>query len=387
MTLRCTLSLVLVLGFFLLPVGVCALQETEDADYLALDRVVARGKTALEIELESFLKEVFQRDYFRTYEIMGRDIEVRMPFGMNYERDLVGWRHVVFWGGKGRAERVWNYIDEQIESEDFREYVEAISAPKPKVVHFDMPNARYEVLYDERLINRMQKTDYPSSLLAYIYFLKDHDQITNVDVYNYLYAVSRVGMDCTGFVYNINRAIAGRHGIELNEKYAESIADQPKHVPLYIGLHFLDPESPYVAEVDDSIVNLRPGDILMFRGRGDRLIHSAVIQSIDYQGGAITYYQSTDWAPLEQRGVHQSVIEFDPSRPEVSLCHDDVVWHKEVLPAFPGEPAAAYLDTDADRYRPSAVHSGGHVVRLITVRDLLKEHDPLYYDNQLAAGH
>ena len=117
----------------------------------------------------------------------------------------------------------------------------------------------------------------------------------------------------------------------------------------------------------------------MFRGHGDRLIHSAVIQSIDFQGGKITYYQSTDWAPLEQRGVHSSTIEFDPNRAEVSLAHEDLEWSKEVHPAFPGEPHPAYLNTDADRYRPGAVHSGGHVVRLVQIRDLLSDREPLYY--------
>ncbi len=53
----------------------------------------------------------------------------------------------------------------------------------------------------ETLIDSMRETRYPSSVLAFIYYLKEDDRINAVDVYNYLYAVARVGIDCVGLVY------------------------------------------------------------------------------------------------------------------------------------------------------------------------------------------
>ncbi len=386
MTFRSALSVILTLALVLPPAGSATPGETVALPPLHDGDRVVRPTTALEIEIEEFLAEVFERDYFRTYVIDGREIELRMPFGMNFERSLPGWPHVVFQGGKGDPERIWRYVDEQIESEAFHDYIAELSSPGPKVVYFDMPNESYKVLTDPHLISRMREGENPSPHLAYIYFLKEDGEITAVDLYNYLYAVSKVGLDCSGLVYHISRAIAERYGVELNEIYAKPLGVEPHEVPFYVGLSFFDPESPHVVEVDDKIANLRPGDIIMFRGRGNRLIHSAVIQSINFHSGTITYYQSTDWAPLEQRGVHRSTIEFDPNRAEVRLAHEDLVWCKQVYPAFPGEPHPSYLNTDADRYRPGAVHTGGHVVRLVKIRDLLEEHEPLYYGTGTGAA-
>ncbi len=64
-----------------------------------------RLTTALEVEVEEFLDEVFERDYFRNYVIDGREIELRMPFGINFGRSLPSWSHAVFRGGKASRDR------------------------------------------------------------------------------------------------------------------------------------------------------------------------------------------------------------------------------------------------------------------------------------------
>lgn len=347
-----------------------------------------RTRTDLEEDLEEFLLTIYRDEYFRTHEIAGESMELRMPFGMNFERDAFDWTHIVYGGGRSRPEELWDYIRDVLESDAFERYVQELSVPGPKVVHFNMPEGSWVVMTGEKLIDSMRETRYPSSVLAFIYYLKEDDRINAVDVYNYLYAVARVGIDCVGLIYNMTRDLAERFGLDLDEHVMESDpgiedrADEPEDVPIYTGLSFFDPTGPHVEEVDDLVINLRPGDLLLFKGYGDEFIHSAIIQSVDFRKGRITYYQATDWAPLEQRGVHESTIEFDPTEPAVSLSDEDLHWDKQVQPAFPGEAGPRYLQTDADRYRESDVHSGGTVVRLRTLRDLIEEREPQYYETR-----
>jgi hypothetical protein len=90
-----------------------------------------------------------------------------------------------------------------------------------------------------------------------------------------------------------------------------------------------------------------------------------VIQSIDQRAGTIRYLQSTDEAPREERGVHESLIRFDPATPGLSLRDASVAWLQERKAAFEGEPPSKYPD-DGTRYRTSteAGLPGGTVVRL-----------------------
>jgi hypothetical protein len=114
--------------------------------------------------------------------------------------------------------------------------------------------------------------------------------------------------------------------------------------------------------VKDEIRNLRPADIIVFRGDDGTTRHSAVIQSIDRVRGTIRYLQSTDEAPQDERGVHDSLISFDPARPEVSLEDPSITWHQLRAAAFDGEGGIWFHD-DGERYRAYPEH-GGTVVRL-----------------------
>ncbi|AEF85813.1 hypothetical protein TREPR_3549 [Treponema primitia ZAS-2] len=81
---------------------------------------------------------------------------------------------------------------------------------------------------------------------------------------------------------------------------------------------------------------------------------------MDLNEGVIRYLQSTDEAPLNERGVHESLIYFNPAHPELSLGDPSLVWTQARYPSFPGEMASAFSD-DGERYR---AFGGGRVVRL-----------------------
>jgi hypothetical protein len=131
---------------------------------------------------------------------------------------------------------------------------------------------------------------------------------------------------------------------------------------LYVGTNFFSPRNKALREIRDEIRNLQPGDVILFRAEDGEPLHSSIIQSIDLAAGRIRYLQSTDEAPLEERGVHESFILFDPARPDSSLRDPGLVWTQRREPAFPGEILSAYPD-DGARYR-AAIGGGGTVVRL-----------------------
>ncbi len=131
-----------------------------------------------------------------------------------------------------------------------------------------------------------------------------------------------------------------------------------------IGLWFYKPGEYNVEVVEDKIENLRPGDIFLFRGRGEIFRHSAVIQSIDFVKGVIRYIQCTDWAPQIERGVHESFINFDPSNSGISLKNKSVEWKQEIYPTFVGEAGLKYWKNDGDRYRAYRQSGGSVIVRL-----------------------
>jgi hypothetical protein len=93
------------------------------------------------------------------------------------------------------------------------------------------------------------------------------------------------------------------------------------------------------------------------------MVHSAIIQSINFSTGVIRYLQSTDEAPLAERGTHESFITFDPEHPEASLADPSVSWNQTRYPPFPGEKASPFSN-DGERYRAYAEKGGGKVVRL-----------------------
>jgi hypothetical protein len=124
--------------------------------------------------------------------------------------------------------------------------------------------------------------------------------------------------------------------------------------------------------VDDKIALLRPGDILLFRGRDGEMSHSAVIQSVDLRKGIVRYLQCTDEAPPEERGVHESFIYFDPGNPRVSLDDPSLNWTQKRCAPFPGERESPFSD-DGGRYRAFPELGGGRVVRLRLLLPVLEK--------------
>jgi hypothetical protein len=113
----------------------------------------------------------------------------------------------------------------------------------------------------------------------------------------------------------------------------------------------------------DEIRNLRPADILLFRSADGAMSHSAIIQSIDFSKGVIRYLQCTDEAPLQERGVHESFIYFDPAKPQLTLSNPELRWTQKRYAPFPGEKDSPFSD-DGERYRAFPEKGGGRVVRL-----------------------
>jgi len=100
------------------------------------------------------------------------------------------------------------------------------------------------------------------------------------------------------------------------------------------------------------------------------MAHSAVIQSVDLKAGLVRYLQCTDVAPLEQRGVHESFIRFDPNRPQTSLRDPSLVWTQSRAAPFPGEEESPFTN-DGERYRAYEELGGGMVVRLRLVTEAI----------------
>jgi hypothetical protein len=131
----------------------------------------------------------------------------------------------------------------------------------------------------------------------------------------------------------------------------------------YVGTWFFNSENSHVIAVNDRIRNLRPADIILFRGPHGAMAHSAIIQSIDFTNGIIRYLQCTDEAPLLERGVHESFIRFNPANPGISLSDPGLAWTQKRFAPFPGEKDSSFSD-DGERYRAFQEFGGGRVVRM-----------------------
>jgi hypothetical protein len=212
-----------------------------------------------------------------------------------------------------------------------------------------------------------------------IFVPRNGEPLSEADVYNYLYAVARAGVDCSGFTYHVLEEVAGAYGLELDQVLAEMLRVTPRQVRGRIGLWFFDPAQGYTEGVADRIGELRPADLILFRGSDGSFKHSAIIQSIDLEKGIIRYLQSTDWATEIERGVHRSVIRFDPSRLAVSLDHYSVRWLQQVRPPFPGEREPRNWRTDRDRYLWYPETGGSRVVRLRLLSSALVAAEDRFY--------
>jgi hypothetical protein len=313
--------------------------------------------------VEGVIEDAYRR-CFRTFLVDGRFVTLRMPFGENAERsELADADLEILGGGKADPAALWSTIGGLLESEDFRYYLSRLADGREKVLVFDITRRGWSTTRDRFTIDRIRTGAYPG-LPHKPYVLVRGRGATGADIYNYLYCVGRVGMDCSGFVWHVLRSVAAAAGLDLGRAVRRSAgAPRSADAASFIGTWFFDPRNRSLEEVKDEIRNLRPADVIVFRGDDGTTRHSAVIQSIDRVRGTIRYLQSTDEAPQDQRGVHESLISFDPGHPEVSLKDPSVAWHQLRAAAFDGEGGVWFRD-DGERYRAYPEFGGGTVVRL-----------------------
>jgi len=318
--------------------------------------------------VEALIEQAY-RACFRTYIISGKVMTLHLPFSENNERsELAGKNLAVPWGGKGDPEGTWDQIDALLASPDFAAYTAALSDGKEKILAFDLVSRTWSVNRDWYAIDQMKSGVYPGLPHKPMVLVKSRG-ITPPDIYNYLYSVGRAGIDCSGFVWYVLTTVARAGGLDLNRAFARYLgAARPSSAGWYIGTWFFDPRNRNLELVKDEVRNLRPLDIIVFRGDDGLTVHSAIIQSVDLAGGTIRYLQSTDVAEQNDRGVHESFINFDPSRPSVSLKDPSIVWHQRRSAPFAGETADFW--DDGQRYRAFPQFGGGFVVRLKIMRKL-----------------
>jgi hypothetical protein len=337
-----------------------------------------RLKSQEELRLEAVIESAY-RSCFRSYWVAGQLFSLRIPFGQNEERKgTPRFDQRIFLGGKGTPDQLWAQVDSLLFSEGFQEYIRLLRQPGEKVIEFDLEKQSYSVYWDPVLAQILKEEPYPG-MRTHVYILKTDSEITEIEIYNFLYCVGSVGMDCSGFVYFVQKSVAAAYGWNLDAALAKAWGIKAARVHEIVGLWLFDPQSGYTERVDDWIEAIRPGDIFLFRGREHTYRHSAVIQSIDAAQGCIRYVQCTDWAPQRERGVHASVILFDPSRSDLRLSDPSVRWMQEINPTFPGEPGLRYWRNDGDRYRSYLEEGGSLIVRMRLVRDLLEQAEPRFY--------
>lgn len=304
------------------------------------------------------------RECFRTYIIDGRVMTVRMPFAQNNEREeLSGTELEIIGKGKADPEVLWDQIDAILGSPDFLDYVAVLRDGREKVMVFDLPSRRWSVSRELFDIAGMKAGAY-RGMPYRPYVLSYGGGVRGTDVYNYLYSVGRIGLDCSGFVWHVLSYTARAGGVDLGQALARVLGVEDGNDPsFYVGTSFFDSKSREVIQVEDQVGNIRPGDVFLFRGHDGRAAHSAVVQSVDPAAGVIRYLQCTDEAPPDQRGVHESYIHFDPTKPEVSLKDSSVEWTQGRYAPFPGERPSAFSN-DGERFRAYPGFGGGKVVRL-----------------------
>ena len=180
--------------------------------------------------IERVLEEAF-RLHFQTRIIGGRIMNLRIPFAMNYERDTLTeepWGFV--YGGKGSPARLWARINALLDSEDFRRYAEALSSGREKIVIFDLPSQTWSISFDPFDIARMRAGFY-QGLPHRPHVLHSGRGVDETDVYNFLFGVGLLGMDCSGFVWHILSHVAAVGGIDLGQTLARTLGVRAKLDP------------------------------------------------------------------------------------------------------------------------------------------------------------
>ena len=313
--------------------------------------------------IESLIEEAY-RTFFKTRIIGSRIMNIRMPFSENNERRALSdikWR--LFEGGKGSPDKLWPVIEKALDSDDFALYVKTLSDGREQVIIFDMAKQSWRSSRELSDIANMKAGIY-HGLPHRPRFYVSGKGIEEADVYNYLYCIGLTGMDCSAFVWHTLSFVASRQGINLGRTLSRTLgvprSGNPAH---YAGTSFFGSRSSHIIQVPDRIKNLRPADIILFRGPKGVMAHSAIIQSIDFKQGIIRYLQCTDEAPLHERGVHESFIYFNPDKPDISLRSLELRWTQRRQAPFPGERSSAFPD-DGRRYRAYQELGGSKIVRL-----------------------
>ncbi len=337
-----------------------------------------RIKGPVEANVERLIDAAYRR-FFKVYRIGGQVMALRMPFGMNGEREgTPGYTQDFVLGAKGTPEQLWPLVDTILASDAFRAYLTRLMEQREQAVIFDLERRSYTVSYDPKLLGLLEMGPYPGTETR-VHVLRFGGTVSEADVYNYLYAVAGLGVDCAGFAYDIEKAVMLVHGVDADVELGRTWGVAPSRAAQYVGLSFLDPRSRYTEVTSERIEDLRPGDIILFRGTDGTFKHSAVIQSIDLENGAIRYVQSTDWAPADQRGVHESVIRF--GNPKATLRDPSLKWLQQVRPPFRGEVEPRYWRNDGHRFFWYPADQGSVVVRLRLLKTALLRADPTYYQN------
>lgn len=332
-----------------------------------------RLKTPEELKVESIIKQTYQ-SYFREFVFGGRKLLLRIPFAERNER-FSG--QEIFMGGKGDPEILWQKIREIQKEPSFAEYQEVLLQPNEKLVLLNLPQKDYQIFSDKKKIEEIKARFRGNKM--YPYEIKESASFSEIDNYNYYY-LKRVGVDCSGFSFRFLRAIALQYGVDLYEEIGKKLGVKPEHAPLYIGTWYYNHWN--TEGVEDKIINLRPGDLILFPDWRRPVVHSTVIQSIDFRKGRVRYVQCTDWVfDRVERGPHNSKIIFDLSFPEKSLSDPSLIWTQRLGPTFEGETCP--YGNNSDGYRYLLPPYRGKVVRLKRVAELLKEKEPSYYINRI----
>jgi len=311
--------------------------------------------------IERVIEEAY-RKHIRTKIIDGKVMNLRIPFAMNSERDiLLETKMNIVGDGKGSPELLWPAIDEVLASDDFAQYIIALSSGREKAVAFDMIEKSWSMQTDHFIIARIKSGSF-IGLPHRPYALTSGKGVTENDVYNYIYCIGLIGVDCSGFVWHILSYIGQQGGLDLGRTLSGVLGVPRGADPSnYVGTAFYSSRSNQMIPVTDEIRNLRPADILLFRDINGVIVHSAIIQSIDFSKGIIRYLQCNNVSLPEERGVHDSFIYFDPSNPGVSLKDPALHWSQKRQAPFAGEDFV--FSDDGERYRHRA-NGGGRVVRM-----------------------
>jgi len=310
---------------------------------------------------EKVIEEAY-RQFLSTKIIGDRIMNVRIPFAMNNERDLLfrkNWE--VFEDGKGHPQVLWAAIDELLESQDFNDYIAALSSGREKIFIFDINERKWSTSSDLFIIARIKAGSY-TGLPHKPYVLTSGKGALESDVFNYIYCIGHIGIDCSGFVWHVLDYVGRQGGIDLGRILRPVLGAPPGADPArYAGTGFFNSRSSHIIQVADEIRNLRPADVMLFRDINGAIVHSAVIQSIDFSKGVLRYLQCNSVAIPEDRGVHDAYIYFDPRNTAISLKDPSLHWSKKRAPSFPGEDFD-FAD-DGERYR-HRIGGGGKVVRM-----------------------